>query len=197
MIRSTDPRHAPAQGRDLFGRLAVLHRPGCAALAEPAPQPAEPMPDEAEIARLFASEAAGRYGIEARAIYDDLRRLVGQLAGLLILARLTSRRETGDLPEIAACRSRQDAVDAALARLAPPGPLSAHRAALAESAALCRAILAGLLDWRPAAPGADAAFAALNAEIRRAHARLEQCSSDRAGLRMIDFSHACCTCGGH
>ena len=35
------------------------------------------------------------------------------------------------------------------------------------------------------------------AKIRRAYGCLEKCSSEKAGLQMVDFSHACCTCGGH
>ncbi len=179
----------------LFERLAVLHRPDCAALSQPAPAAAV-LPDEGEVAHILASDAAGRYAIEARAVFEDLRRLVGQLAGLLILARLTSLRDHGDLPEVRACRERRTAVDARLAGLAAPGPLIAHRARLEESAGLCAAILSGLLAWRPDGPGADAGFAALNAKIRHAYACLESCSSEKAGLQMIDFSHACCSCGG-
>lgn len=187
--------HPARPGLALFDRLAVLHRPDCTAMAQPAPAPL--LPDEAEVARTLASDAAGRYAIEARAVYEELRRLVGQLAGLLILARLTARRETGDLAEMGACRDRQAAIDARLARLVAPGPLAPHRARLAESAGLCAAILQGLADWRPHSAAADADFAALNARIRHAYTALESCSSDRAGLQMVDFSHACCSCGSH
>lgn len=184
------------QDTALFDRLAVLHRPDCSALAHPA-STASAVPDEQTVARILSSDAAGRYAVEARGIYEDMRRLIGQLAGLLILARLTSRRELADLPEISACRSRQMSVETAMLKLVAPGPLARHRAALEESRGLCAAILDALLTWRPDAIGADAEFAAMNEKIRRAYACLESCSSEKARLQMVDFSHACCSCGGH
>lgn len=183
------------QGAALFERLAVLHRPDCTAPMQP--PPAESLSDEGEIARALASDAAGRYGVAARAVFNDLRRLVGQLAGLLILARLTSRPDHAGLPEVKACREREAEIAAQLAALAAPGPLGPHRDRLSASAGLCRAILDGLVAWRADARGADATFDALNAQIRRAYAVLETCAETRAGLQMIDFSHACCACGGH
>lgn len=185
------------KGKALFERLAVLHRPDCAALKPAAPAATTPLPDEGEVARLLSSDEAGRYAIAARAIYEDLRRVVGQLAGLLILARLTARRDAGDLPEMTSCRDRLARTQAALAQLAAPGPLGSHRARLCESADLCAAIVKGLERWNPDVPGAEADFAALNARIRQAYVALESCSSEKAGLQMVDFSHACCSCGGH
>lgn len=151
MPRQTQPD--ARQRRDLFQRLTVVHRPDCTALSQPAPTAAAAaLPDEDEVARILGSDAAGRYGVEARAVYEDLRRLIGQRAGLLILARLTARRDTGELPEIAACRERLAFAQTALARLSAPGPLAAHHAMLDETTAQCAAILSGLLHWHPTVP---------------------------------------------
>ncbi|MFT4148567.1 MAG: hypothetical protein QM656_00085 [Paracoccaceae bacterium] len=182
--------------RPLFDRLAVLHRPDCAAMTAPA-TPAPDLPDAGMLARILGADEAGRYAIAARQVYEELRRLIGQLAGLLILARLTSRRDHADLAEHRTCRDRHAEAVALLARLSAPGPLGPHRARLAESTALCGEIIDGLARWQPDAATADAEFAALNARIRHALGLLESCSSDKAGLQMVDFSHACCTCGGH
>ena len=104
----------------LFTRLAQTHRPDCLlSLDGPPPQPA---PDPGELARTLGSDAVAAYASACRPIYEDLRRIIGQCAGLAILARLTSRNEIRDLPELAQCEARWKAAAERLGR-APRLPL--------------------------------------------------------------------------
>lgn len=188
------PSSRGASGAALFERLAVLHRPDCAALGAPGPVAAEDLPDAEAVARVLGSEAAGRYGMAARDIYEDLRRVVGQLAGFLILVRLTERPDLPDLADFKACAARWRRAGEGLAGLTPPGPLAGHRDALALSHRLCGQLLETLPGWSRSLER-EAAFERMSAAIRGAYSALQAASSERAGLRMVDLSHACCTCG--
>jgi hypothetical protein len=75
----------PSSGRDMLDRAALVHRWDCPAVAEPA----LPEPDVAEVDAAAAASL--------RRPYDSLRRLIGQAAGLLVLAQTSQRREVLDL----------------------------------------------------------------------------------------------------
>ncbi|WP_417721873.1 hypothetical protein [Salipiger sp.] len=177
---------------DLFSRLATVHRPDCAIFAD-GPAPA-PVPDPETMARDFGSDAAARYAAACRPLYEDLRRVVGQLAGLLILAQLTTRAEVADLDELSTCRARWQQATDRLVGLAVPAPLQPHldqlRAALDFSGQAVRTFS----DLRPHGDN-TAAFDRIAASVQRAYAHLRAASSDRAGLEMVDLAHACCSCG--
>ena len=96
----------PSSGRDMLDRAALVHRWDCPAVAEPA----LPEPDVAEI------DAAAAAAL--RRPYDGLRRLIGQAAGLLVLAQASQRREIVDLPAVAV--AREHALVAPLARVGAP-----------------------------------------------------------------------------
>ena len=77
----------PSSGREMLDRAALVHRWDCPAVAA---EPALPEPDVAE------ADAAAAAAL--RRPYDALRRLIGQAAGLLVLAQASQRREIVDLP---------------------------------------------------------------------------------------------------
>ena len=100
---STQEVTMPSSGRDMLDRAALVHRWDCPAVAA---EPALPEPDVAE-----ADAAAAAV---LRRPYDALRRLIGQAAGLLVLAQASQRREIVDLPGRRRCaramaRSDRDA----------------------------------------------------------------------------------------
>jgi len=177
---------------DLFTRLAATHKPDCLlSLEGPAP---EAVPDPDGLAQTLGSDAAGRYARDCRPIYEDLRRVIGQLAGLLILAQLTARTEVGDLRELDLCRRRWQQATDRLAMLAPPAGLERHRRQLASAHDFAGAVLGGFDQLRPRGDNA-AQFDAMSLRIKRAYAHLEAASAPKAGLQMVDFTHACCSCG--
>ncbi len=183
------------QGDDLFQRLAVVHRPDCALLQETAPD-IEEAPSEQELLEALDSEAAAAYALACRSIYEDLRRIIGQLAGLMILGRLTKRVAFVEFEHIDTCRERwQEAADK-LAVLRAPGALTAHKNRIAAAHDLCGQVLTAFRRLKTSA-SAEQDFDRMGAQIAQAYDHLSAASSDKARLQMVDFSHACCSCSGH
>ncbi|WP_377297116.1 hypothetical protein [Rhizobium sp. SGZ-381] len=176
---------------DLFMRLATVHKPDCVAIAEgPAP---EPVADPATLAVTLGSDALARYAGDCQPIYENLRRVIGQISGLMILARLTGHIEVADLPELAACQARWNDADERTAALAAPQAAQPHREQLV---AAC--LFSGLALKTFSALGQradnDAAFDRMVGLTKRAYAHLSAASTEKAGLNMVDFTHACCSC---
>lgn len=176
---------------DLFTRLAESHKPDCMlSLEGPAP---EAVPDPEVMASVLGSDAAGLYAAACRPVYEDLRRIIGQLAGLLILARLTARPEVTGLAEMERCRARWSDAGHRLRALAAPAGLSRHKAQLESAHAFSGDVMRAFSDLRPAADP-TARLDHMSLLIKRAYAHLDAASSQRARLQMVDFSHACCSC---
>ena len=112
----------PSSGRDMLDRAALVHRWDCPAVAELA----LPEPDVAEV------DAAAAAAL--RRPYDALRRLIGQAAGLLVLAQTSQRREILDLPAVAVAREQWREVTAALGDLSAPRNVMSVRSWLDEGA---------------------------------------------------------------
>jgi len=176
---------------NLFTRLAESHKPDCMlSLEGPAP---EVVPDPEVLASVLGSDAAGLYAAACRPIYEDLRRIIGQLAGLLILARLTERSEVTGLAEMERCQARWNDASRRLQALAAPAGLSRHKAQLESAHAFSGDVMRAFSDLRPTA-NFTAQLDHMSLLIKRAYAHLEAASSQRARLQMVDFSHACCSC---
>lgn len=179
-------------GRALFERAVTLHREDCSALAEPARFTASAVaPPDASDAALADHVVAYRLG--AGKAYEAFRRLIGQLAGLLILVQASGRREVLDLPDLPIADERWREAGDALAALDAPGGLSAHKAKLD---ATWKHIGAGLRHFRRFGEigGGEPALAIASNEINAAYQALRSASDMEAGLSMVDFSQACCSC---
>lgn len=177
-----------------FRRAVTVHRDGCEAAArgQAAARPSAPL--EASGLDLAVRDGAStRYELAVRPVYEHLRRVIGQISGLIILQRMGGGSDLLDLPEVAALHERMSCLDDALASLSVPGPLEHHADRLRLSNRSCRTAAAELAD---AARGKDPAAALDRAgeSIRLAYAALQAASDVRAGLLMVDFSHACCSC---
>ncbi|WP_149342508.1 hypothetical protein [Neorhizobium sp. P12A] len=173
-----------------FERLAMLHRPDCSLLQEGTEPPADP---QAGLAGLISDHLVD-YAVEVRPIYEALRRVVGQIAGLLILAQLTRRAEVLELPELLACQARCEEAEERLRALTEKrGVPAAHVRALDTCHRLCRAILDFFPQWRRSMDP-DGEFALMEERLRAAYQHLSASSWDKGGLAMIDFRNACCSC---
>ncbi|MDQ0467890.1 hypothetical protein [Labrys wisconsinensis] len=169
----------------LLDAAAEVHRPGCPSLSGFAATPADAMPDG-------APDAVVAYGLEARRVYSDLRRLIGQTAGLLILAQASRRREALDLPTLAGAQELWGEVAERLGGLSAPQRLdpnlrhliAAHRLAGSCLTALRAPVLAD------GAPDLTVALGNLTAAYRH----LQAASEERLGMTMVDFRHSCCNC---
>jgi len=137
-------------------------------------------------------EIAG-YVIGARRVYSDLRRLVGQIAGLLILAQASNRKEALDLPMLAAARELWLTVPEQMERVRAPVRFGAHLSHLRSAHRLLGSCFDSLRTVRSKDEKPDLTEAL--ADIARAYSHLQSASEPRAGMTMVDFSHACCHCG--
>jgi hypothetical protein len=111
----------PTRSYALLDAAPTLHSADCDS-RKPAPSTASA---GVAIDRGLPDEVAS-YVIGARRVYSDLRRLVGQIAGLLMLAQASNRKEALDLPILAAARELWLSVPEQMERLRAPGPLHAN-----------------------------------------------------------------------
>jgi hypothetical protein len=170
----------PSSGRDMLDRAALVHRWDCPAVAA---NPALPEPD---IAEVDAAAAAA-----LRRPYDALRRLIGQAAGLLVLAQASQKREIVDLPAVAVAREQWLEVTSTLASLSAPRGCGRQVENLIRAARLVGACL-DALEASAAKETVDASLAL--DRIAAAYRLVQNSSSDKLGLTMVDFRQSCCNC---
>ena len=179
-----------AAGRALFERAVTIHREDCAAVAGAggfsASDATAPMETSA------APEALVAYRLGAAAVFDTLRCLIGQISGLLILVEVSGRRDILDLPDLGLAGERLATAEAAIAGLAAPGALAAHKARLARAQQLVGESLSAFA--RCGDSGGAAALAEASERIATAYQVLRAAADVEAGLTMVDFRQACCTC---
>jgi hypothetical protein len=170
----------PSSGRDMLDRAALVHRWECPAVAA---EPALPEPDVADIDAAAAATL--------RRPYDALRRLIGQAAGLLVLAQASSRREIIDLPAVATAREQWREVTGTLADLSAPRGCERQVEHLIRAARLIGACL-DALEASAARESIDVSIAL--DRVAAAYQVLQLCSIDKLGLSMVDFRQSCCNC---
>ena len=138
------------------------------------------------------SDAAVAYVIEAETVFNALRRLIGQLSGLLILAETKTLRNAPGLADLAAARSQWAETEETAARLEGPGNLAGHADRLRHAARHVGQALEAM-----SGRGLDAGEAGDVAarHLRHGYRLLQSAADPRAGLVMIDMSEACCRGG--
>ena len=166
-------------GRDMLDRAVLVHRWDCPAVAEPA----FPDPDIAEV------DAAASAAL--RRPYDALRRLIGQAAGLLVLAQASQRREIIDLPAVAIAREQWREVTSTLANLSAPRGNERQVDNFIRAARLVGACL-DALDASANHETVDVALAL--DRVSAAYRLVQLSSSDKLGMTMVDFRQSCCNC---
>lgn len=181
------------QNANLFNRLATVHRPDCA-LFEDGPLP-RAAPDPDAVAHTLGSSEAAAYAQACRPVFEDLRRVIGQLAGLMILAQLTNSTDVADLPELPACRKRWQNCSEQLSALTAPSSLRPHLEQLSAAHFFSGQAMRTFSFIRPGQSGNEDLFDEIARLVKRAYAHLRAVTSEKAGLEMVDLTHACCSCG--
>lgn len=165
---------------------AQIHGPDCAGFG-----PAR------EVAALSLPEGVAdevvAYGLEARQVYNCLKRLIGQVAGLMILLQASGRREVLDLPSIASAAELFDELRERLSKLRTTSRLDVHLQQLISAHRLVGTCLAVLREQQAAKSTPDLAEPLGN--LSAAYRHLQSASEDRFGMTMVDFRHSCCNCG--
>lgn len=179
--------------RQTFDRIVGVHRPDCA-LFRCAPVEEMTAPGEAELVATLGSEQTAEYALACRGIYEDLRRVIGQLAGLMILARTSRSARFVELEQVDQCRKRWDEAAAKLGTLEAHGPRIRHKELLEAAHDFCGHVLRTFPSLHSGAD-LDRMFDEIGERLKQAYGCLSRASSHEAGLVMVDFSHACCSCG--
>lgn len=180
------------QTDNLFSRLSTVHKPDCAIFGDgPLPEPA-PNPDE--IARMLGSDDAALYAEQCRPVYEDLRRVVGQLAGLMILNQLTSSSDVADLKELDNCVERCKSAEDRLNALKVPSPLTGHFEQL-KATHYFSCLAMETFSLLSVNGDNEEHFDTIARHVRRAYAHLRGATAEDVGLEMVDLSQSCCSCG--
>jgi hypothetical protein len=138
-----------------------------------------------------ADERLVAYALAVEAIFGELRAIIGQLSGTLILLQACRARDLGDLPAIA--RERRDSAVERIAHLDPPGGRLADRSKLHQAVAH---IDAAIVEMRRMTRERSAdQIASASARLTAAYRLMQDICDHRIGLTMVDTRNACCTCG--
>lgn len=134
-----------------------------------------------------------RYAQALRPSYDRLGRIIGQLAGLFILARL-SGQFTADWAAVARVVEQVGHTEPELRAVRVPSVAARHHAYLVHAfdkvAGVTRAFDRTLHE-----PGRlHERLDAWTRELKLAGAMLSGAAVERLGLMPVDFSQACCSC---
>src|SRR5262245_15960753 len=128
------------------------------------------------------------YVVSAQPVFDDLRQVAAQLAGLLVLAATGSKDSAPDHPMVSASKlvlaKAADGVNSVAVPAGDPSRLH-HRELIAAAAALEEAMASA--DAWPI--DVDAVLRPL----RNAYAHLQRAAGALPGFQIVSFEQACCS----
>ncbi|MCB1488364.1 MAG: hypothetical protein KDJ88_13025 [Bauldia sp.] len=133
------------------------------------------------------------YAMAADPVFTNMRALIGQLSGILILAQTRRCRDVGDLPDIAVARERWGEVVEHLGKVTAPQGKEADLGRLREAVAQVERAISVMTEMRPR--DTDESVARASSHLKRAYRLMQQACDHRLGLAMVDQSGACCSCG--
>ncbi|MBI0168528.1 hypothetical protein H3V13_11200 [Bartonella sp. M0280] len=110
---------------DLFTRLAETHRPDCNLLINTF-LAVRFIDQEVQIEKIKAEKTI-YYLLQCKPIYHNLKRIIGQLSGLAILAQLTKKIDVADLPELASCKETWNELSEQLKLMKEPSSYTLHK----------------------------------------------------------------------
>lgn len=171
-------------GLKLLDRFITLHRPDCEAIRP------EAMAQSVEGLSPLCEEDDARL----RRPFDELKRLVGQVAGLLLLAEVSARREIVEAPTLMTAVEKLREVSAAIGEVKPK---LRNPAAVAAFPAIAEHIGQAIDALRSAADASVALeIGPALTRIKTAYNLLLRMAEPARGRSMVDFSQACCSCNG-
>jgi hypothetical protein len=172
-------------GSKIIDRFVAIHRADCELLTTPVAEP--PI---ADVGDTLSDEEA----VKLRRPFDELRRLIGQVAGLLLLAEVSGRREIVEISSLALAKQKfaevQTQFEDAKIWLRHSPTLHAFGQTISHIT-FCMTALAnaterrGFFDIQEAQRRISIAYRFLQSTTDAAH-----------GRNMVDFNQACCSCQG-
>jgi hypothetical protein len=136
------------------------------------------------------------YILEAQKHFEDLRQVLAQLAGLLVLAAAGGKSATPDHPMLEAAQRLHGSAAAGIRGLRAPPRASAHRGYLSRaSAALECALSSTQTHLWPAEHGAGAD--PILRPLQAAYDQLRLAAGALPGFEVISFEQACCRPQNH
>jgi hypothetical protein len=139
------------------------------------------------------SEQLIAYSLSVEAVFGNLRALLGQISGLLILIQSRLQRDVADLPDLAIARERWAETIEQLADLNVPDSRAEDRPRLKAAAAHIDAALRAIAEMRRTRADDNVSEAARH--LNNAYRLMQRVCDHRIGLTMIDTSVSCCSCG--
>jgi hypothetical protein len=133
------------------------------------------------------------YVIAAQPVFEDLRQVAAELAGMLVLSATGAKAAAPDHPMLGAASQLFAQATENVQRLQPPanGGARVHHDALLHAAFLLRDALAAArveLGKPPASADLDAPLIPL----RHAYDALQRAASALPGFQMVAFDQGCC-----
>ena len=134
-----------------------------------------------------------RYAQDVRSSYDRLGRIIGQLAGLIVLARLSGRWES-DWPALITAVEQIMQTEASLRDLSVPIVARKHYAYLLAGLEKIMNVSRSFQRALSKPKAIDQALDDWTRDLTVAGAILKGIAIERLGLMPVDFSQACCNC---
>jgi len=152
------------------------------------------MREYAESSSCALAEDLARYRVEMAPIYQCLRRLLVQLAGLAILVETAHQPGWPDHPTLGAAKSMLDEAFNGSATVTVPSQLSNCHRNLRQCATDLQWVVERLLNGGEKAlrdtHGSDVA-----SRLERAYRALRGAANERLGFAMVDVRQSCCCAG--
>ena len=134
------------------------------------------------------------YILESQPLFEDLRQVAAQIAGLLVLAATGSRDASPDHPMLEAAERLFAQTADGIAHARPSDRARLHGDSLREAA---RALGDALVATRPLLAATNRAdFDAVLVPLRDGYSHLQRAAGALPGFRMVAFEQGCCA-GGH
>jgi hypothetical protein len=139
------------------------------------------------------SEQLIAYSLSVEAAFGNLRALLGQISGLLILIQSRLQRDAAELPDLVIARERWAETTEQLAHLNVPESRAADRPHLNAAAAHIDLALNAIAQMRRGRT--DDGVGEASRHLNAAYRLMQRVCDHRIGLTMIDTSACCCSCG--
>ncbi len=178
---------APNLAAGVEFRKPTVHLAGCDVLDMP-PDDIDPMADIS-----VTRDDLIAYALSVRPLYDRVGQLIGQLAGLFILAHARGRFDP-DFEAVTAPLEQARACADAIRSIATPGSVRRRHWCLCRAMMLVSEVTDQFTNSMRGSDRVREQVSVWTEQLKRANTLLRWASDSALGMNPVDFSQACC-CG--